>query len=530
LHASTTFFLEIAMKRAFVQTVCALIGFSSVLLVISPPVMAQVLTRSPLSGVGALTEAQAQSDVRLAKRALIELHPALTKYNSPAEMDAAFARFEARGNAARSATELYLAATELAAAIRCGHTWTNTLNQGGAVKGALLESKNKLPLQLVTEEGRWLVIASADSAVQRGDEILSINGHAAADVIKMMMPYLRADGSSDNKRLRQLNHDRAATSMMDLVWPLLSPPVAGRYELRVRRADGRAVGVSVAAMTLGERRGLLKAQGFVERDDSAASEAANVWTLELRDGVAVMRLPTFSFWRSKFNWNQWLDDAFARLAKEGVAHLIIDIRDNEGGDGAINRAILSYLLKAPLTWPESQSISAYERAPYALVKHVDTWDYGFFDRTGKVEKLGERRYRVAPKTQSDRTIKPKSQVFSGKSYLLIGGENSSATFQLAYLAKLSGAATLIGQRTGGNLRGLNGGEIAWVTLPNSGVAIDIPLLAANPIEPQPDTGVTPDVVVQRSFASLAVGSDLEIDAVMKLIATARERPSQSPKQ
>jgi Peptidase family S41 len=514
------------MKQAFMRTVCALIGFSGVLTILAAPVIGQVLTSTSSSAVNVVTEAQAQSDVRLAKRALTELHPALTKYNSQAEMDAAFARFETRGNAARSASELYLAATELAAAIRCGHTWTNTLNQGGAVKAVLLESKNKLPLQLVTEEGRWLVIASADPAVRRGDEIVSINGHAAADVITMVMPYLRADGSSDNKRLRQLNHDRDATSMMDLVWPLLSPPTAERYALQVRRADGRSEAVSVAAMTLAERRSVLKAQGFVERDDSAASEAANVWTLEMRDDLAVMRLPTFSFWRSKFNWNQWLDDAFARLAKEGASHLIIDIRDNEGGDGAINRAILSYLLKAPFTWPETQSISAYERAPYSLVKHVDTWDYGFFDRTSKVEKLAERRYRVAAKTQTDRTITPKPRVFSGKTYVLVGGENSSATFQLAYLAKLSGAMTLVGQSTGGNLRGLNGGELAWVTLPNSGVAIDIPLLAFNPVEPQPDASVAPDVVVQRSFASLVSGGDLEMNAAMTLIGAARARSGQ----
>ncbi len=517
------------MKRFFLRMLCIVVLFLGSGAAMPTLSIAQALP-SAWQTATAITEAQAQSDVRLAKRALIELHPALNKYNTQAGMDAAFARFESRGNAARSVTDVYLAATELAAAIRCGHTWTNTLNQGGAVKNAMLESKNKLPLQMVTEEGRWLVIASADSALKRGDEILSINGHAAADVIKMMLPYLRADGSSDNKRLRQLNHDRGATSMMDLVWPLLSSPVDGRYALRVRSADRRVETMSVAAMTFAERRAALNAQGFIERDESSASDAANAWTLVVRDDVAVMRLPTFSFWRSKFNWNQWLDDAFARLAKEGVMHLIIDIRDNEGGDGAINRAILSHLVQAPFTWPETQAISAYERAPYALVKHIDTWDYGFFDRTGKVEKLGERRYVVAPKTRTDRTITPKSKVFAGKTYLLIGGENSSATFQLAYLAKLSGVAALVGQRTGGNLRGLNGGEIAWVTLPNSGVAIDIPLIASNPIEPQPDASIEPNVVVERNFASRVSGDDLEMNAVMKLIAAARTVASPTSKQ
>ncbi|MBK9797802.1 MAG: hypothetical protein IPP58_15230 [Holophagaceae bacterium] len=65
-----------------------------------------------------LTAEQAARDVRVLQRALKTLHPALTKYRTPKEMETAFAWFEARGQAARTVTEMYLAATELAAAIR----------------------------------------------------------------------------------------------------------------------------------------------------------------------------------------------------------------------------------------------------------------------------------------------------------------------------------------------------------------------------------------------------------------------------
>jgi C-terminal processing protease CtpA/Prc len=461
--------------------------------------------------LGALTEEQAKFDVRVATRALTELHPALTKYNSPAEMDAAFARFETRGNAARTAADMYLAATELAAAIRCGHTWTNTLNQNGAMKTALLEAPNKLPFQLVPVESRWLVIASATDSIGKGDEVLAVNDVRAADMVKMMMPYLRADGSSDGKRLIQLSHDRNATSMMDLVWPIISPPLNANYRIEVRRKDGRIDRVEVAATTLAARKTALEKQGVTEKSET--------WSLTIANDVAVLRLPTFSFWRSKFDWSKWLDESFAKLSAENAKHLIVDIRDNEGGDGAINRALLSHLLKREFTWPETQAVSSYERAPYALAKYLETWDYGFFDRTGNVEKLGERRYLVKSKSQVNRAITPKEKVFAGKAYLLVGAENSSATFQLAYLAKLSGAATLVGQRTGGNLRGLNGGEIAWVTLPNSGVAIDIPLIASNPIEVQADASVEPDVLVARTFAARSASRDLEMDAVGELIAS-----------
>jgi hypothetical protein len=79
--------LEIALKTVFMRIVCLVFGFLTAAWFVTPTAIAQTTS---------LTDAQAKSDVRLAKRALTELHPALTKYNSQAEMDAAFARFEAR--------------------------------------------------------------------------------------------------------------------------------------------------------------------------------------------------------------------------------------------------------------------------------------------------------------------------------------------------------------------------------------------------------------------------------------------------
>ena len=110
-------------------------------------------------------------------------------------------------------------------------------------------------------------------------------------------------------------------------------------------------------------------------------------------------------------------------------------------------------------------------------------------------------------------ITPQADRFEGKTWLLVGPENSSATFGLARLVKQTGAATLVGQATGGNERGLNGGQLAWVNLPNSGVAVDIPLLASSYQANTPDASVTPDLLVQPSFSLRASGRDQEMEAV-----------------
>jgi C-terminal processing protease CtpA/Prc len=461
------------------------------------------------AGADALTADQARRDADILIKTMRALHPALDKYRSQAEVEASFERFRLRAGQARSAAAMYLAATELAAAVRCGHTWTNVLNQQGAIKERLLEAADKLPLTLTLVDGRWLVLASAAPGIAAGDEVLSIDGRPGAQVVASMLPYLRADGGSDGKRLRQLGHDRPDFSMMDIVWPLLAPPTGGVYRLEVRRGDAPARTVDANAVTLAARAACLPSV-------SALSQA---WSLRFDGERAVMTLPTFSVYRSKFDWRQFFADSFDELKRRQVAHLIIDIRDNEGGDGAIGLELMSYLVKGPMTYVSDQSVTTYERVPYQFARYLDTWDFGFFDRTGMVDKIADGpqagRFSFRPNAAKAHAIAPRASSFSGAAWLLVGPENSSATFALAQLVKQSGAATLVGQPTGGNQRGLNGGQLAWVTLPHSGVAVDIPLLASRYTASTPDASVTPDVYIRRSFALQAAGLDQEMAAVIR---------------
>ncbi len=460
-----------------------------------------------------LTPEQAKRDADILVQTLRALHPALDKYNTPATVEANFQRFTTRANAARNSAEMYLAATELAASVRCGHTWSNVLNQQGDIKRQLLDAADKLPFTMTLVGDRWLVLASATAGIVKGDEVTTIDGRTGAQVIAAMLPYLRSDGASDGKRLRQLSHDRPGYSMMDIIWPLLSPPVAGNYQLGIKRGDQPVSTVTVSATTLNARSAALNAQG--------ETPISTTWGLRVDGKMAVMTLPTFSFNRSKFDWQKFFADSFAELKSKKVSNLVIDIRANEGGDGAIGLALVSYLVREPMTYVSDQSVTMYERVPYKLARFLDTWDYGFFDRTGMVDKISEGpqagRFKFRPNAAKTHVITPQADRFDGKVWLLVGPENSSATFALAKLTKQARAATLVGQATGGNERGLNGGQLAWVNLPHSGVAVDVPLLASSYRADTPDASVTPDVIVGRSFALQAAGRDQELDAVMAAI-------------
>jgi len=479
-----------------------------------------------------ITAEQAQRDLRILKRAFTDLHAGLYRYSTPEQIDAEFAAADAAVAKAPSRANVYLWASRLAASVGCGHTWVNRFNQGPAVD-AMLAATPKLPVTLRLVQGRFLITGSAAAGVSAGAELLAIDGRTAADIVQALMPYLRADGprgdaarpgTGDGKRLAQL--DSSSTGgMMDRLFPLLFPPVNGSYRLSVRdkapSAMAMAVPVPVPVPVLMPVRNVVVAgtsEGARQRTIAAAVPNPN-WSLAINGDTAVLTVPTFAYWRGGFDVTAFVEQTVTTLNSQQVPFLIIDNRSNEGGDDRLGLALLARLIKQPYDAPGSRRESAYERVPYALARYLDTWEFGFFDRTGQVTRGPGRNWLLADALP--KRTEPAAVRYSGRVVLLTGPENSSAGYLFARDMKASGAATLVGRPTAGNQRGLNGGQLAWINLPGSGVGVDIPLLAHFTATAQggvpPEGGVLPDVPVTESFADAQAGIDTDMVAATSLL-------------
>ena len=93
--------------------------------------------------------------------------------------------------------------------------------------------------------------------------------------------------------------------------------------------------------------------------------------------------------------------------------------------------------------------------------------------------------------------------------ILIDASNSSATFQFAQMIKENKLASLVGKTTGGNQRGINGSAFFFVTLPNSRIEVDLPLVG-NFVGAERPTGVSipfleiPDAGINPDFPAMSV--------------------------
>lgn len=487
--------------------------------VLAPCAFAQA---SPAAAPARLAAAGLRADVAILRRAFETLHPGLYRYNTPAQMDAAFRALEAEFGQDRTLAEAYLAFSFFAAKIRCGHTYANFYNQKKAVAQQLFEA-GRLPFHFRWLGERMIVTRSfaADPRLAPGVEVLAVDGRPAAEILASLMRVARADGGNDAKRRAYLEvegHDRFEA--FDVLFPLLFPKKDENFTLKLRGPQGDSE-IRVPPQSAAARREAMVAEPVPGKEDGP------VWQLSFPgEHLAVLRMPTWALYNSKWDWKAFLEATFQRLDQEGVRDLVVDLRGNEGGVD-VGDVIVSHLVRQPVPRETMIRRVKYRRVPDELRPYLDTWDPSFNDwgEAAREEKDGFFRLRRDADDDPGAPIAPAAPTFQGRLWVLVGAINSSATFEFAQTVRRNGLGKLVGQPTGGNQRGINGGAFFFLRLPNSGLEIDLPLIGQFPAEEKPDAGLEPDLPVEPTPEDLASGRDAEIAAVLATVrAAAPARP------
>ena len=101
--------------------------------------------------------------------------------------------------------------------------------------------------------------------------------------------------------------------------------------------------------------------------------------------------------------------------------------------------------------------------------------------------------------------------------MLTGPQNASGATM--FLAIVQGAEhiEMIGQPTGGSAEGPTGGLLFTLTLPHSGIQVNIPVLRSfvAVAEPKPGLGVMPKVIVKPTLADFIAKRDPVLAAALK---------------
>lgn len=454
-----------------------------------------------------VSAADLRGDIAILRHAYETLHPGLYRYTTPAEMNARFDALAASWGSTSSTVDAYLSLSKFLATVKCGHTYANFFNQKKAVAEALFAGRDKLPFHF-----RWIdsrMIVTGNSELPRGSEIVSIDGKPSRAILSDLMPFARADGSNDAKRVAQLGvqgFDKIET--FDVFFALTRSKPGQPFSVIARMPGGSSRSLSLAPIDLAARRAQMKQPA----DDNAVQ-----WTLAFDAGnIARLTMPNWALYDSKWDWRAFLDKAFDEIARRDTRALIVDLRGNEGGLDCGDE-ILARCIDRPLARAAYERRVRYRRIPSDLEPYLDTWDPSFKDWGDDAQPVDDRFFRLIERDGESRAgIAPKGPRFKGRLIVLVASSNSSATFQFAQLVRANRLGQLIGEPTGGNLRGINGGAFFFLRLPASNLEADVPLIGTFPATPQPDAGIVPDIVVADTPQDIAAGRDAVLERALGL--------------
>lgn len=454
-------------------------------------------------------------DIRLLREAFETLHPGLYRYLTPAKAAAGFEKLSLSWAERPTLEAAYLDLSKFLAAVRCGHTYANFYNQSDAVATRLFARKTRMPFLFRWIDGRMIIVAnhSGDARLAPGSEILAVNGMKARRLLPTLMQYVRADGGNDAKREALLEAaGEHSYETFDIFHALAFGPIGDALDLKFRDArTGNVARVEVATIDLAARRQSMV--GAAGEDDRMG------WTISWPDErTGLLTMPNWVAYKTKWNWRGWIDEVFAEIADRRATGLIVDLRRNEGGNDCGDE-IIARLIDRDLALEAYDRRVRYLKTPAALDPYLDTWDNSFRDRSRNAVPYDERFYTLNSEYGADNApvIRPKGPRFDGRLAVLVSPTNSSATFNFANTIQSNRLGTLIGEPTGGNQRGINGGNYFFMRLPASGLEVDLPLIGYFPRTPKPDAGLSPDIHAPLTQKAVLEGADPAMEAAMAFL-------------
>jgi len=263
--------------------------------------------------------------------------------------------------------------------------------------------------------------SSKKSSELIGKTITAINGVPIQELTDEMLTYVGGEPHFKREQVGELFP----------VYCFLDGRLKAPYT--VKTASGETItvkGVGVAGVNdLGQQK----------------NNAEKAYTFEVVDGDIGLIAYNQCLFLDQFP--PFLEKTFAELEAKGIDKLIIDIRNNPGGDSRLNDSLLSYIT----TTPYRQMTGRYWKVSDQVKDKIER--NGFWEEFLPDSFL--TAYKTAPAgsfiEEFDSTMVeplPVANKFQGKVCVLIGPSTFSSANMLADAVKSYGLATLIGQPSG----------------------------------------------------------------------------------
>ncbi|MEM7689010.1 MAG: S41 family peptidase [Pseudomonadota bacterium] len=467
---------------------------------------------SHVSADAVLTPEQVSRDLALAEEAFSRVHPGYTRYASAQDMASAWAaiQMQADANSGMPLGDFYLAVNGALTTIRCDHTKAELPR---SIRAQRKGQPLYLPLRWEWIEGRALIDTAAPGTdVQRGDEIMMIDGRDIAEVVQTVSQYIPVDGYTEWSRRSGISQSLefmggGVDHFGALLWD-----VPATAQLAVRSADGEQREVAMERVSFSDWSKLGR------KSEANFKDAVTYKTIG--DGVGYLSVDTFVNYRDPVKPKTVFQPLFKQMRDQGVQSLILDLRLNGGGSSDAQYELLANLIDQP--YKPLKEMRAKTLDLDGIRPYLWTWDSRALDPNPlRFSQNDDGTYTLRRLVSSDlKTVKPAKYAFEGKLIVLTSDTNSSGSTNMSAWLKELDRAVLVGERTGGSAEGVTAGLQFTLTLPESGVRLRLPffLLRNNVADFEKGMGMTPDIAAPMTVAAFREARDPALEMAKSIAA------------
>jgi Peptidase family S41 len=461
--------------------------------------------------------AKIQADYSLFRRILETSHPSIYWYTSKDSMDYYFDEGNRSLNDSMTEIQFRDVLAYVISKIDCGHT---------SMKGSKAFSKyvdtafsKAFPFAIKFWSDTMVITANLrknDPLLQRGTQVISINGYNVRALTDTLFNYITTDGFSANGKYQSLSTGFAFANLYKNVLGL-TDSIDIRYidnmglesQTWARPYDFKADTMDKKTLNHGP-----PPRGSGKKKDKPRVFLPSV-NLQL-DTVMKTGFMTVATFDRTNHLKRFFKRSFKELEKDHIKNLIIDVRSNGGGDAGLSTLLTRYIIDHPFKLADSLYTI---KPPSEYKKYIQKsfWHGMLISVVTRKGKDGKYHFRYFEKHYNS----PKKKFhFDGQVYILIGGNSFSATTLFAGDLKGQKNVTLVGEETGGGYYGNTAWIIPDVTLPNTGLRFRLPRfrMVIDKDRIKNGRGIMPDVWAVPSIEAIRNGVDFKAMKVKELIA------------
>lgn len=441
-----------------------------------------------------------------------EVHPNLYHSITEKEFDKEILKIKKSITSPISDYEFSKKMNPLISKLKDGHTWLNISTY--IAEGYYRNDKPVFPFDIDIVENRFFVRKSYQSENDIDDktEIISIDGRKADEIIADFLDSYSGELDSFEKSMLESQFPMWYANMYDF---------KDTYDIEYKEKGQKKVEKSIVKGTKYSKIRLSESLNVVSNE---------LYTYKYMEDVsaAYIKLDGFNMFEE---YKGFLENSFKDMKDKNAQNLIIDIRDNTGGNMTLGTYLLSHLTSKPFRVVGSDIQNISPKAIEAIKNNFDNWGHTttyledgnlleiksaysepFYIRKGRHESndIAESR-RYEPE-----------EIFDGDIYVLIGPKTYSSGVMFAAVIKDYKLGTIIGEETGGVAGGYT--NTTKFYLPNSNISYSVSHeYFTRPSDEPCKSGVKADYPVLETVESYMSDSDKVLEKTKEIINKNRKQ-------